>query len=285
MVTCAGVSEHEFYQVFENVENCYLAAFDEGLARLSQIIGDAVGCEERWLDRVRAGLLALLRFVDEEPGWARLVILQTSVAQTAVLKRRQDAMGVLAALLDETAPGGTAGTDGVEASTRLTADLVVGGVFSVIQNRMLNSDGDSLVGLAPSLMSFIVAPYLGELAAEVEPTRMSKGALDRRVRSGRVAVRATYRTSRVLGAISTTPRSSNREIADAAGLSDEGQTSKLLARLERQGLIENVGLGALYGEPNAWLLTPYGRRVVKAIGHGFTVSAAGQGSGRVRGSA
>ena len=66
----------------------------------------------------------------------------------------------------------------------------------------------------------------------------------------------------VLRAIGHAPYSNNREIAEAAGVSDEGQTSKLLTRLERQGVIENVGSGRPRGEPNAWLLTPAGRRAL-----------------------
>jgi DNA-binding MarR family transcriptional regulator len=76
-------------------------------------------------------------------------------------------------------------------------------------------------------------------------------------------VRATYRTVRVLRAIGSSPGSSNRAVADAAGLRDEGQTSKLLKRLRRRGLIENVGGGQACGAPNAWLLTARGRRVAE----------------------
>ena len=76
-------------------------------------------------------------------------------------------------------------------------------------------------------------------------------------------IRATYRTIRVIEAIADAPRSNNREIAEAAGLRDEGQTSKLLSRLEQRGLLENIGLGAVYGEPNEWLLTRAGRRVLE----------------------
>ena len=72
----------------------------------------------------------------------------------------------------------------------------------------------------------------------------------------------TYRTTCVLAAIAAAPRSSNREIAESAGLSDEGQTSRLLGRLEQRGLVKNVGLGQPYGEPNAWLLTEPGERAL-----------------------
>ena len=78
-------------------------------------------------------------------------------------------------------------------------------------------------------------------------------------RAAELPIRATHRTTMVLRAIAQAPYSNNREIAEAAGLADEGQTSKLLARLERQGVIENVGVGAARGEPNAWLLTPSGQ--------------------------
>jgi len=153
------------------------------------------------------------------------------------------------------------------------------------------------VELAPSLMAFIVTSYLGQSADLGRPAESTgitgappagagePGGETSSPRLAELPIRATYRTTCVLRAIASAPRSSNREIAQAAGLADEGQTSKLLGRLERRGLIENVGLGAAHGEPNAWLLTPHGRRVVAVIGHGFAVSAAPKGIRRVRGAA
>ena len=58
---------------------------------------------------------------------------------------------------------------------------------------------------------------------------------------------------------------SNREVSDAAGVADQGQISKLLARLEHLGLIVNMGEGHANGEPNAWQLTPKGRAVEQTI--------------------
>jgi DNA-binding IclR family transcriptional regulator len=79
----------------------------------------------------------------------------------------------------------------------------------------------------------------------------------------KLGVRPTYRTLRVLVAIGNRmsangPGPSNREVADAAGIEDEGQTSRLLKRLEGLGLIENTGGGAANGEANAWGLTAKG---------------------------
>ena len=78
-------------------------------------------------------------------------------------------------------------------------------------------------------------------------------------------MRLTYRTVRVLLAISEHPAASGRQVADAAGVADQGQISKLLWRLESLGLIDNSARGRGKGEPNAWVLTARGREVERAI--------------------
>ena len=78
-------------------------------------------------------------------------------------------------------------------------------------------------------------------------------------------MRITYRTVRVLIAIGSAPRASNREIAAQSGISDQGQVSKLLTRLESLGLVRNDGAGHVKGAPNAWVLTPRGLDVERAV--------------------
>jgi DNA-binding MarR family transcriptional regulator len=78
-------------------------------------------------------------------------------------------------------------------------------------------------------------------------------------------MRLTYRTVRVLMAIGAQPGVSNRRVADAAGVSDQGQISKLLARLHHLGLIENNGFGQAKGESNSWYLTERGSEIEAAI--------------------
>lgn len=79
-------------------------------------------------------------------------------------------------------------------------------------------------------------------------------------------IRLTYRTVRVLSAVAEHPASSNRQVAHASDIADQGQISKLLARLEKLGLIENKSTGtAARGEPNAWVLTPSGAGVHNAL--------------------
>ena len=70
----------------------------------------------------------------------------------------------------------------------------------------------------------------------------------------------------VLMAVAAHPGSSNRMVADEAGISDQGQISKLLRRLEGLGLIEIAGEAPAKGAPNAWTLTEKGRGLHDTIG-------------------
>jgi DNA-binding MarR family transcriptional regulator len=244
-----------------------LAAFDAGVARLAQVIVEAGASQRSWRERVRAGLIAALEFLDLEPARARFLILEPPLATVAVAERRQQALSALAAALaheiqSDAAAQRAVRPHGFSPSPQVVAELVVGGVFSGVRGQMLERPRHSLAALAPSLMSFISTSYaVGD--APAQPGQ---------------PVRATYRTTRVLCAIAEAPRSNNREIADAAGLRDEGQTSKLLSRLEQRGLVENVGLGAAYGEPNEWLLTGVGRRALEnAAPRSSAQSARGRG--------
>jgi AcrR family transcriptional regulator len=264
--TRAGAPESVFYDVFPCVEDCYRAVYEEGLVRLSRAIEQVAGREQAWLGRVRAAMVAMLGFFDDEPAWARVLVLDTP-ASTPTCRRKLHEL--LARLLDQDGgPDGPADTPTL--SGTLTGELVVGGVLSVVRTSMLEDDGGKLVELAPSLMAFIAVQY-----GVATPGRDAQGpppgsARAREVsRAAQLPIRATRRTTLVLRAIGQAPYSNNREVAQAAGLTDEGQTSKLLARLERNGMIENVGVGPARGEPNAWLLTALGRRTVELLGDGF----------------
>jgi hypothetical protein len=72
----------------------------------------------------------------------------------------------------------------------------------------------------------------------------------------------------VLSSIAGTPGISNKQVARTAGIADEGQTSKLLTRLQRYGLIHDTGVGPTQGMPRAWSLTERGEGVLEAVGQG-----------------
>jgi len=101
--------------------------------------------------------------------------------------------------------------------------------------------------------------------------RLANGSLDG------LKKRLGFRAIRVLAAIAEQPGCSNREVAAAAGIGDEGQACRLFKRLQGFGLIENTGCGHAQGKPNAWRLTAEGEELEAAIRTQVRVNA-GSGS-------
>jgi AcrR family transcriptional regulator/DNA-binding MarR family transcriptional regulator len=268
----SGVSRRTFYELFEDREDCFLAAFDLAIELGAQRVVPAFRAPGSWRERVRAGLEALLGYLDDEPGLGALCVVDALGGGPVALERRAR---VVSALIDAVHDGRRE-AKGSAKPTRLTAEGVVGAVLSVLHARLSVGDARHNGGPAPManllgpLMAMIVLPYLGQAAASREAAR----AVPRRKRavplvSGdplrELDMRLTYRTVRVLLAIAADPGASNRRVSEAADVSDQGQISKLLARLEHLGLIENDGAGPLRGEPNVWRLTPKGAEIERAI--------------------
>ncbi len=265
----ARVSRKTFYDVFADREDCFLAAFEQALGQARSIAQEAYEAESTWRDGVRAALARLLMFLDEEPGLAKLCIVEALGAGQRVLDCRATVLDELAEIVDR----GRDATSATRQPPEVTAEGVVGAIFAVLHTRVLESDGQPLTTLLGSLMSMIVLPYLGARAAGRE---LSRPPLELSS-SGRARVpsrhkdpleglnmRLTYRTVRVLMVIAEHPGASNREIAEGSGIIDQGQISKLLNRLARLKLVENLGDGQEKGAANAWHLTARGAQVERA---------------------
>jgi AcrR family transcriptional regulator len=271
VVDRAGVSRRTFYELFIDREDCLLAAFDEGIARVSRHVLAAYDPAAAWAERIRSALTALLGFLDAERGAGRLLIVEALGGGANALERRRRVLARIVAAVDEGRREGKAPSG----ATLLTAEGVVGAVLSVLHGRLSEDSPGRLVELAGPLMSIVVLPYLGSAASRRELARPAAEKPVRDPAAGRnplrdLEMRLTYRTVRVLAAVGANPGSSNRAIGDAAGIADQGQVSKLLARLGRLGLIENTGAGAARGDPNAWTLTQRGWEI-----HGVIAGRAG----------
>jgi AcrR family transcriptional regulator len=269
VISRARVSRKTFYDVFTDREDCFLAAFEQALGQASLIAQEAYQGEPIWRDGVRAALARLLMFMDEEPGLAKLCIVEALGAGERVLERRARVLEELAEVIDR----GRAATSATREPPEVTAEGVVGAIFAVLHTRVLEDGGQPLTDLLGALMSMIVLPYLGARAAGRElskpPMELPKDGRSRALARHKdplegLNMRLTYRTVRVLMVIAEHPGASNREIAEGSGIVDQGQISKLLNRLARLKLVENLGEGQEKGAANAWHLTPRGAQVERA---------------------
>lgn len=269
VVQRARVSRKTFYEVFANRGECFTAVVEEISARALSLARSAYAAENGWLAVTRSALNSLLCLIDEEPGLARIWFIDAMAGPEAVHEHKTEVTATLAAAVD--LGRGVAG-DRPQPS-QLTAEATVGGISQIISTRLLNGSRESFAELLGPCMYLIALPYLGvepamfELRAQ-SPVRKSRRKAPADTRRGRESlrdlnIRLTYRTIRTLDAICKQPGVSNRTVAEECGISDQGQVSKLLSRLERLALIENRGLGHNRGASNAWHVAPRGLELMR----------------------
>lgn len=272
----ARVSRRTFYDVFDNREDCLLAALESVVERIDRELSDLHLDALSWRERTRAGLWTILAFFDREPVLARVCVVQALRGGPRVLERRERVLAGLTRIVDE----GRLASDRNRACPPLMADGLVGAAFGIVYGRLLKGEREPLTDLFGELMGMIVLPYLGPAIARNEQTRATpastSGSSEPGVNRGYgrdplagLPMRVTYRTARVLETLAVSSGISNRVVGERSGVSDQGQISRLLARLERLGLAANTGEGHARGEANAWTLTDVGERVAQSIGaHG-----------------
>jgi AcrR family transcriptional regulator/DNA-binding MarR family transcriptional regulator len=278
VIARAGVSRRLFYELFADIEDCFLATFEWAVKQARELVVEAYVAEKDWREGIRAALAALLRFFDEQPLLAQLLVVHAAGGGSRVLERRSRVMAELCEVVDR----GREEASDIRVRGPVVSEGVVGAVLAVLYTRLLargvgNAGGQlepageqsPLIELHGELMSLIVLPYLGAKIAAKELRRAAPAPRPRAVpvkpaplerpTFENLGARLTYRTVRVLRAIAELPDASNREVAERAGIVDQGQISKILARMELQGLLVNRGgHGPARGTPNSWWLTERG---------------------------
>ena len=163
----ARVSRSTFYATFEGRGQCLLEVFDKASAEVSPAMAAAYRAGDVWLDSVRDALFELLCFLDERPGLARLMVVDSLGSDAVLRKRRSELLEMFARALEADAP-----SPAVDAlSAPFGAEAVVGAVASILHGRLREDPVPSLAAMCSSLMGVIVLPYLDVQAVRRELAR------------------------------------------------------------------------------------------------------------------
>ena len=161
IVVAAGVSRKTFYINYRDKEDAFLASYEDASQRVLGRITQAYASADTVVDRVRAGLHALLAMVAREPAIASMCLVEVLAAGPAALERRDAMMRELATLIDRA----TAGLPAARRPSPLVAETLVGGVYEVLATRVITKRLPEVPGLLPELLFALMLPYVGTEAA------------------------------------------------------------------------------------------------------------------------
>lgn len=164
----AGVSRTTFYELFDDKEACFLAAYDNAIDVLVRRVVAAYESAQDWPERAAAGLAALLEALAAEPALARLSLVDIGSAGPLAQRRYRAAVQRLTPLFEEGrdfAPGGR----NLPANT---SRMAIGGVTGLIADELLADRAEQLPGLLSDVLFATLVPYLGPDAAAREVDRL-----------------------------------------------------------------------------------------------------------------
>ena len=160
----AGISRTTFYEMSEDKEACFLAAYEAAVDVLTRRIATAFEAEQGWPARVRAGLEALLASLAAEPRLARLALVDVGSAGPAAQRRYRAALQRMTPFFDEGrdyAPNG-------RALPANTSRMAIGGVIGLVADEIEGGRTERLPELLPEVLFATCLPYLGPEAAARE---------------------------------------------------------------------------------------------------------------------
>jgi AcrR family transcriptional regulator len=165
VISHAGVSRKTFYEHFEDKEHCFIAAYQQGLARLLSVTLEAFEAQDDWVDQLRAGLTALLNALAYDSSTARMCFVEVLAAGPKAVEVRNDTMRGFAYIYDA---GRMESEQDLPGFTGLS---MVGGLSEILYREIVGGATAELPQLVPELMYMSVLPFVGADAAARELER------------------------------------------------------------------------------------------------------------------
>lgn len=159
-----GVYRQAFYDNFADKEDCYLQAYDSGVEHVEALLVAAAAGEHSWECKLRAGLGALLDFLDAEPDVGRALVVEVHAAGPEALAKRGACMQRLTAFLDQARDQGGGG----ESPPPIAGEGIAAGIHAIVHSRLAAGSDAGFHSLLPEFMYFAVLPFFGADAASAE---------------------------------------------------------------------------------------------------------------------
>jgi AcrR family transcriptional regulator len=167
IVAAAKIGVGSFYSLFENKEQCFLAAYDGIVAAGREQITAAVAVDGAWPEQLATVLRTLLELIEADPLSARIALVEVQTAGAAALSHHERNIDEAAELL-------RAGREHSPYAAELPTTLefaTVGGLTWFLQQRIVIGETGAATKLLPDVMEIVAEPYLGATATTALITR------------------------------------------------------------------------------------------------------------------
>jgi AcrR family transcriptional regulator len=154
----AHVSRRSFYEQFSNKEDCFLAAYDAGVAGLLEEIAaaeEAARGAGGLLAAARAGTETYLQLLADNPAFARTFLIEVLGAGPEALARRDAVHQRFAERLAEgfeAVRGGAGGGPAVPAPAPFVFRAAVGAIHELVTQELLVGGPEALPGLLDQVL-------------------------------------------------------------------------------------------------------------------------------------
>ena len=171
IVELAGVSRPTFYEYFEGKDQCFAAAYEDGVERLVAAVEAAVAAENEWATRVSLGLSASLDFLAVDPSLAHLLLVESLAASRPARLEDERSLARLAGALSQPA----AEKEGAAPVPEETARLLAGGLASHLSGRVLAGEAERLSESHDLLLGYLLAASSQASSRSADERRAERG--------------------------------------------------------------------------------------------------------------
>lgn len=152
----AGVSRRTFYENFRDKHDCFITSYRQHAQELMAMVTAAASAGDNYEERARLGLLALLRFLAEQPDLAYMAVVEVMAAGPAAVAERDNAVAGLTALI-----GQPVLAEAPHPLPTLLLRTVSGAILQLIYARVLAGRAAELEELLPMIMYMVLVASQG----------------------------------------------------------------------------------------------------------------------------
>lgn len=156
VVAAAQLTRDDFYAIFRDEEECFLAAIDQVLSEVMSLVSGRYSADKPWFQIIHDIISGLTEMLAERPAFGKVVFLEALPAGSAAFERYGAGKRALISLLEQ----GRTDAPADLALPTTVAEIAFGGAEAVIKDELIAGRASSLPDLVPDLLYVCYAPFM-----------------------------------------------------------------------------------------------------------------------------